>query len=200
MPERRLTLANIQLRGRTWEEVAFELQRFLEALNDTQDDDVAPPGASILVPQDVTDAAVGEVGDPTTGWANGGHIHAAPDFLLLDGSRPMDGDLNLGGNDLVNVGAIFVAVRTEVADYPVADGDNVILVDATAGLVTITLPLASPNEGRILRVKKIDSVQTNAVKIDGNGAETIDGAADLDLLLQDETATVVSDGTEWWVI
>jgi hypothetical protein len=42
---RRLSLANIQLAGRTWEEVSFELQRFLEVLNDMFDDEVASPTA-----------------------------------------------------------------------------------------------------------------------------------------------------------
>ncbi len=82
--------------------------------------------------------------------------------------------------------------------YTVLAADDLIVVDATSGAVTLTLPAVASSNGRQIRAKKTDA-SANVVKVDGNGAETVDGAADLDLLLQHEVAAVVCDGTEWWV-
>ncbi len=109
------------------------------------------------------------------------------------------------GNDRVDLtgvvlpAGIVTPIREESANYPVVATDLVILGDASGGAITITLPLVASSLGKTVVVKKIDS-SANAVKIDGNGAETIDGAADFDLLLQDEVAAVVCDGTEWWLV
>ena len=48
-------------------------------------------------------------------------------------------------------------------------------------------------------VKKTDS-SANAVTIDGNGAETIDGATTQALAAQYDALEVVTDGVEWFVV
>ena len=87
----------------------------------------------------------------------------------------------------------------KTADYTVveADQDKLILVDATAGPVTITL-LASATAGDGFRivVKKVDS-SANAVTVDGNASETIDGAATSTLSTQYDSVNLVSDGSNW---
>lgn len=65
--------------------------------------------------------------------------------------------------------------------------------------MTLTLPPAAGNEGRQLVVKKVDS-SGNAVTIDGNASETIDGAATLAITLQYQAYALICDGTEWWVL
>ena len=62
--------------------------------------------------------------------------------------------------------------------------------------MTITLYAASGNAGKVITVKKTDS-STNAVTLDGNASETIDGATTLALTAQYDSATVVCDGTNW---
>lgn len=76
---------------------------------------------------------------------------------------------------------------------------GVYLVDATAASVTITLPTAASHKGMRFFIKKTDSTG-NAVVIDGDGAETIDGAATQSIVAQNVCLTVVSDGTGWWII
>ena len=49
------------------------------------------------------------------------------------------------------------------------------------------------------QIKKIDA-SGNAVTIDGNGAETIDGAATQTLGAQYDSMTVFCDGTGWHII
>lgn len=89
---------------------------------------------------------------------------------------------------------------TEVsANTTLETGHFSVLVDATGGARTITLPAAASHTHRIYNIKKID-VSGNAVTIDGAGAETIDGAATQVLAAQYDSYTIQSDGTEWWII
>jgi len=85
---------------------------------------------------------------------------------------------------------------TEVATTYIADSiDEIILADATSAAFNVTLPTPTGRSGFIYTVKKIDS-SANAVTVVG----TIDGDANFDLELEDESVTITSDGTEWWII
>lgn len=77
--------------------------------------------------------------------------------------------------------------------------DNVYLADATSASLTITLPDAIINKDQIVVVKKVDT-SVNTVTIDGNGAQTIDGAATVVLSTQYHFRVMVSDGSNWHVI
>lgn len=77
--------------------------------------------------------------------------------------------------------------------------DSTVLVDASGGARTITLPAVATSNGRDFTIKKIDS-SGNAVTIDGNSAETIDGATTAVINAQYESVTVHCDGTEWWIL
>ncbi|MDP3787375.1 MAG: hypothetical protein Q8R05_07535, partial [Candidatus Omnitrophota bacterium] len=69
-----------------------------------------------------------------------------------------------------------VPVVAKTAAYTATTSDMVITGDGTAAAFSITLPAASGNTGRSYTIKKIDS-SVNAVTVDPNLAETIDGAA-----------------------
>jgi hypothetical protein len=87
------------------------------------------------------------------------------------------------------------------SNYTVAetDRDKLIKVDATSGAVTIALlAAATAGDGFQVAIKKIDS-SANAVTIDGNSSETIDGAVTLTLAGQNEVAVLTCDGTAWYV-
>lgn len=73
------------------------------------------------------------------------------------------------------------------------------LVNAGGGAITVTLPAAATARYTIITVKKIDA-SANAVILDGDGAETIDGAATYTLSNQYDVATVWSSGTAWIVV
>ena len=75
---------------------------------------------------------------------------------------------------------------------------DIILANATSGAITITLPPADPYKGVAFTIKKTDA--TNNVTIDGDGSETINGAATYVLTTQHEVVTVVSDGSGWHII
>jgi len=72
-------------------------------------------------------------------------------------------------------------------------------VDATAGNQTVNLPAAASSANRLINIKKIDAT-ANTVTVDGNGAETIDGATTKVLTVQWESVTVICDGTSWFIL
>lgn len=72
-------------------------------------------------------------------------------------------------------------------------------VDASSASVSATLPtVADAGNNFEVTIKKVDS-SSNAVTVDGNGSETIDGSTTQTLSNQYDAITVVSDGTEWHV-
>jgi hypothetical protein len=74
------------------------------------------------------------------------------------------------------------------------------LADATAGAFSINLPTAASASGLPpFNIKKIDA-SANAVTIDPNGAETIDGATTLVLNTQWQSAQLQSNGTAWYLL
>ena len=94
--------------------------------------------------------------------------------------------------------APLVATRTVTTATTLSLSDGLCLVDATAGAVTITLPVLPAAGGLPLRIKKVDA-SGNAVTVDG-GAANIDGAATFPLAAQWDAVTVVGDATQWYVV
>lgn len=99
----------------------------------------------------------------------------------------------------ITAGGRRVPVVSKTSAYTVAVADEVITVDATSGAVTITLPALSGNLGRWIIVKKIDA-SGNAVTLDGNASENIDGATTKVLAAQYAHTTIVAGASEWHVI
>lgn len=80
----------------------------------------------------------------------------------------------------------------------VSDRNKVILVDATAGAITVNLlAAATAASGFTVVVKKIDS-SANAVTIDGNSSETIDGSATYVLSSQNSAVVLTTNGSNWF--
>ena len=86
--------------------------------------------------------------------------------------------------------------RTVTADYTATLGDEIIWVDASAGMVTITLYPSATIAGREFIIEKIDT-SANVVRIAGNGIETVNGDPYFDLLLQYESVNPRSTGSEY---
>jgi hypothetical protein len=88
-------------------------------------------------------------------------------------------------------------VLTKTANYTATSADDVIIVDAASGNVTITLPAAASSTGLELTIKRIDA-SGNTMTIDGNASETIDDST-TQALSQYDVLTMVCDGAEWWI-
>jgi hypothetical protein len=96
------------------------------------------------------------------------------------------------------MGPEYVRTRAVTASDSFRPDDYIVLCDATAGVVTLTLPAAAASQGRKLVAKKTDA-SANAVTVDGNGAETVDGAASVSITARYDSVSVISDGTTWWI-
>jgi hypothetical protein len=96
-------------------------------------------------------------------------------------------------------GSFGAAIATVTATTALTDAHHTVLCDATSGAITINLPAASTATRRIYNVKKIDA-SANAVTIDGNGAETIDGAATKAIATQWGVLSLQSNGTAWFLL
>ena len=70
--------------------------------------------------------------------------------------------------------------------------------DATSNPITVNLPSAVTSNGKTYRIKKTDA-SANAVTIDANASETIDGATTLALSAQYDAATICCDGAAWHI-
>lgn len=136
-----------------------------------------------LVVGDVLEVRIGVTGGP--GGGAGGAGPAGP----TGPAGPAGADA-IGGP---------VAISTKSANYTVVNSDNVLLANATGGAITFTLPTAAAGVGQVFFFKKIDS-SANAMTIKGNGSELIDATNTQSTTVQYETFTVVSNGTQWWII
>lgn len=95
-------------------------------------------------------------------------------------------------------GRVF-PVTSVTADYTATDNDCLILADATSGAITVTLRPADQSKEKLVIVKKTDN-SVNAVTIDGNGSETIDGATTVALSSQWNFRGMMSNATAWFVV
>ena len=88
---------------------------------------------------------------------------------------------------------------TVTSDYEVELEDEYIFVDATGGDVEVTLPPAADTGSRRYTIKQIDA-DLNTVTVVGDSAETIDGDASIELSSDYLALSVVSDGTQWFIV
>tara|TARA_R110002126_G_scaffold42101_2_gene122012 strand:- start:10959 stop:12599 length:1641 start_codon:yes stop_codon:yes gene_type:complete len=104
--------------------------------------------------------------------------------------------------DAVSASLGNVAYSAKSADYTVLDADGFRTIGMTVGSSTdktVTLPTASANTNRIITIKKVDS-GTNDLIIDGEGAETIDGATTLTIPRENDSYTLQCDGSNWEIL
>lgn len=86
-----------------------------------------------------------------------------------------------------------LAFRSVTADSSVTTDDQFIAADGT---LTLTLPTAIGNTGRVFIVK---NVGTGAVTITGTSAQTIDGQTSMVLTGQYSALNLVSNGSDWYI-
>lgn len=104
--------------------------------------------------------------------------------------------------DLVANGGFKIKRTTTAIDYTVLNTDVYVEITNTAAPRTITLPTAaSATAGRMFIIKdQSGGAGTNNITIDGNAAETIDGAATKVINTNYGAVTIICDGANWLVI
>lgn len=162
--------------------------------------------------------------------ANKQYVDAKTDSILapssLDGSltisSPSGGmvsivgsELNLSGSPITNVAPptaprdvatkeyvdslARLNVITKDDNYIAITSDRIILVDTTANDVSIDLPSAVGEAGLAIYIKRISN-GPNKAYINAQAGQTIDGSAFITVHLAWESHTLVSDGSNWFVM
>lgn len=83
--------------------------------------------------------------------------------------------------------------------YTATSSDFTIACDATTAAFSVTLPAAASSTRRIYNIKKTDA-SANAVTIQANGAELIDGANTKVISTQNTNVQIQCDGTGWKIL
>ena len=94
------------------------------------------------------------------------------------------------------VDGLYADVQSYSSSTVLTNANSVVLVSASGGAVTITLP--APARGKVFNIKKTDS-SLNAVTISPPSG-TIDGAASKSLAFQYDSLMITSDGTNFFLI
>jgi hypothetical protein len=122
-------------------------------------------------------------------------------FKALDFSSIAWGLIDFTGSDLVDIETrnhndLQFTRKTKTADYTIISTDDTVFGDATAGMVTITLPTAVGAEGPHTIIKIDDTL--NVVRVAAQPGEQVAQGSFFDLEWQQEAIEVTSDGSEWW--
>lgn len=88
-------------------------------------------------------------------------------------------------------------VTTQTSNYSVGTGIDQVFCNTNA--FTVTLPSASANSGRVIRIQKIGS-DTNAITISRAGSDAIEGDTSTSVNTQYEVVALISDGSATWYI
>ena len=133
-----------------------------------------------------------EISAPSTPAANYVSIYAKTDSELYFKN---DAGTESKLSNTQNIGYV-----TKTTTYTAVLTDYFILGSASGGSWTLTLPTAVGITGKIFIIGRSDQTLANAITVDGNASETINGSANLKLATQGERIKIVSDGTNWQLL
>jgi hypothetical protein len=148
---------------------------------------------------DITDRSVSHVmfkAPAGTGTGTGGSLifEVAPATITGSTLNPYITALEINQSGEVKLsGAVSKPITTVSANTTLDSSHYTVLVDTTAGDITITLPPSV--SGRVYNIKK-KTGDTNKVIVSG----AIDDDISAEITTQYESITVQEDGTDWWII
>ena len=142
-------------------------------------------------------ASKGSVNDVTTLFAGDGLVAngAALDVNVDDSTLEVATDVV----QIKDAGVTEVKRSRTVESVSTTTSITKDIVLCTAGASGYTVTLPAPVVGKIVIVKKVDSA-AGVITVSRNSADTIDGSITKALYAQYESITVVSDGTDWFII
>jgi hypothetical protein len=116
------------------------------------------------------------------------------------GVNTLSGDTTVIAGKKFTHGARFSRQLAKTANWTILDTDNDVVVTGVCGATTtITLPTLADNQGRQISII-LGSTPGNNVVVDGEGAETINGATTLTNASQYSVLRLFAAPAEWLVI
>ena len=125
---------------------------------------------------------------------SGGILYVKSDGkLYFISHETSETDLTAGGGG----GGDLTIVTTSSATYALSTYNTMVIVDSSSNAVEVDLPTASGNAGKTVDILAKTGT-TNAVTVDPNGSETINGVSTSYILnVNYANLTLVSDGSNW---
>ncbi len=105
----------------------------------------------------------------------------------------------VAGTSFDNVSG-FDPIATVSAAYTMSATDQVVLANAATAAFTVTIPTAVGIAGTKISIKKTDSTANSVTITAPTSGGTIDGNATISLNVQNQSVTLLSDGTNWWEV
>ena len=167
------------------------------------------PGTKLTIQQSIDDESEGIViQNAADNWV--GLLYMSPNGFVVNSRDDGTDDLILnegGGNIGVGTasphsnfqtnGSVATKVTTTSSSLTLNDSHSIVLYSSsTPG--TITLPTASGVSGRLYTIKKISP--SGFVNITPQSGEQVDNASVITLANFNAYLTVVSDGSNWWIV
>ena len=115
----------------------------------------------------------------------------ANDVLQSDGSGNLSWVPQSGGG---------LTVESQNSTTALTGTNKFVKADSSGAAITLTLPAASTaGSGAIFVIKDIGNASTNAITLEGNGSETIDGALNKIIATNFASIEVICDGSNWFI-
>jgi carbonic anhydrase/acetyltransferase-like protein (isoleucine patch superfamily) len=153
-------------------------------------------GANVAVGGNLAVTGIANTGNTTiTGFANVSTTLQVGGNATVGGNTTVSGIAFLNGNVAITMlaNAAYPQVAKTTA-YTVTLNDYTVFANGT---FNVTLPAAATATGRVFHVKNIN---TGVITVKGNASELIDATNTFPLTTQNQSVTVQSDGTRFWVI
>jgi hypothetical protein len=90
-----------------------------------------------------------------------------------------------------------ITITNGDSPYTLTNATRTLFCDTTEGSISVNLPTAANNNGKIFEVIKTDAT-VNGITVNADGSETINGAASAGLTTQYEVLKIVSNGSNWY--
>ena len=164
-------------------------------------------GPSATIPvysfQTDTDTGINRAGDDQLSLISGG-VEALRNYTTYSEFYPSGaGQVRIYDDGTISApGAVaFSGISTATVDYVIGnfvdDPTFFIECDATLGNISTTLPPVADKKGRLLEIKLVSAA--NGCYVDGNGAETIDGATGQAITTQYNSMSLIAGSLEWLI-
>ena len=140
--------------------------------------------------------------------ASGYHADISSDtyykYSILDGES-RNGDTgflpNASGNwsqFSLSGGSSTRTYNNVTSDFSMSDSSDVVFLDTTSNSINVYLPTAVGNGGKELLFKF--KTGSNSGVLVGSGVETVDGSATYPLYHQNQSISLISDNSNWYVV
>lgn len=116
---------------------------------------------------------------------------------VVAGYLAFDASGNILTTSTPSGGGYTVVSQTSTYNVTATSGTLIVLCDTTSGAFSVNLPTAVGNSA-VINIKR--TAGNNQLSIDGAGTETIDGQTILNIDTIGRSVTLISNGTNWFII